>query len=69
MNALTAFFVLIAALSADAIIEVAAEISAEVLLDADAGATASLVPGKPMDIVDMAPRVSLHWPKLTSATR
>lgn len=63
MNALTAFLVLIAALSADVIIEVSSEISADVLLDEDAGATTALVPGKPMDIVDMAPRVSLYWPK------
>jgi hypothetical protein len=63
MGFLTAMLVLAAALSADLVIEVSAEISADTLLDADAGVAASAIPGKPTQIVDMAPRASIHWAK------
>ncbi|MDA0369785.1 MAG: hypothetical protein O2995_15500 [Proteobacteria bacterium] len=63
MGFLTAMFVFAAALSADLVIEVSAEISANTLLDADAGVAASAIPGKPTQIVDMAPRASIHWAK------
>ena len=63
MGFFTAMFVLAAALSANLVIEVSAEISADTLLDGDAGVAASAVPGKPTQIVDMAPQASIRWAK------
>ncbi len=63
MGMFTALLVLAAALSADLIIEVSAEVSADTLLDGDAGVGAPVVPGMPTQIVDMTPRVSLYWSK------
>jgi hypothetical protein len=63
MGFVTALLVLAAALSADLIIEISAEISADTLLDGDAGVAAPVVPGMPTQIVDMTPRASIYWPK------
>lgn len=61
MNAIATLLILVAALSADVIVETAAEIGADVVLDENAGAIAALVPGQPKDIVDMAPQVTIVW--------
>ena len=61
MGFFTAMIVLVAALSADLVIEVSAEVSADTLLDGDAGVAFSSVPGQPNQIVDMAPGVSIYW--------
>ena len=61
MGMITALMVLAAALSADLIIEVSAEIFADTLLDGDAGVASSAIPGMPTQIVDMTPGASIHW--------
>jgi hypothetical protein len=63
MSMFTALLVLAAALSADLIIEVSAEISADTLLDGDAGVGSPVVPGMPTQMVDLTPGVTIYWSK------
>lgn len=63
MGAFTGALVIIAALLADLGVEISAEISADTLLDGDAGAIIEMRPEAPAPIVDMSPIASLNWPR------
>ena len=63
MGAFSAALIIIVALLADLGIEISAEITAEALLDGDAGAAVEMRPGAPTPIVDMSPVASLKWPR------
>jgi hypothetical protein len=63
MGAFTGALVVIAALLADLGVEISAEISADTLLDGDAGAVIEMRPEAPDAIVDMSPIASLYWPR------
>ena len=57
----TTILIIAAALSADLIIETAAELAADSLLDIEAGAIVDIAPGPPSEIVDLAPRATMRW--------
>ena len=61
MTQFAAVVIIAAALLADLIIEISAELSADTLLDTDAGAVVEFAPGPPTEIVDLAPQASIRW--------
>ena len=63
MTQFAAILIITAALFADLVVEVAAELSADALLDVEAGAVVDFAPGQPTEIVDLSPRASIRWPE------
>ncbi|NQW01112.1 MAG: hypothetical protein HQ483_15510 [Rhodospirillales bacterium] len=63
MGGLSVVLVIVAALLADLGVEISAEITADSLLDGDAGAIVAMRPAAPSAIVDMSPASSLNWPQ------
>ncbi len=61
MNFLTGILMLSAALMVDVVVELAAELSTDPLLDGDAGAIVEIAPAPPSDIVDTMPGATLRW--------
>jgi len=57
----TTLLIIAAALSADLIIETAAEMAADTLLDVEAGAIVDIAPGPSTEIVDLAPQATIRW--------
>ncbi len=58
---LTTLLIVVAALSADLIIETSAELVADVLLDGEAGSIVDIAPGPPTEIVNLAPQATIRW--------
>jgi hypothetical protein len=62
---MTAIFVtiliIVAALSADLIVETSAELVADTLLDVEAGAIVDIAPGPSTRIVNLAPQATIRW--------
>ena len=63
MTPFAAILIITAALFADLVIEVSAELSADALLDVEAGAAVEFAPGPPTEVVDLSPRASIRWPQ------
>ncbi|MGE4218559.1 MAG: hypothetical protein AB7G39_03845 [Alphaproteobacteria bacterium] len=61
MNAVFAALVLGGVLMADYLIEVASEVTSEVMLDTDAGAITEVASGPGSAIVDTMPQATLRW--------
>ncbi len=61
MNAVLAAMILGGVLMADYVIEVASELTSEVMLDTDAGAITEVAAGPGSAIVDTMPQATLRW--------
>ena len=57
----TTLLIVAAALSADLIIETSAELTADILLDSEAGSIVDSARGPPTEIVNLAPQVTIRW--------
>lgn len=58
---ITTLLIIAAALSADLVIETSAELTADVLLDSEAGSIVDIARGPPAEIVNLAPQATIRW--------
>ena len=59
----TTLIIIALALSADLIVETAAEMAADSVLDIEAGAVVDIAVGPPTEIVDLSPQATIRWPR------